>query len=159
MTEIIKALVDPDKIERHLGGIVDIEDISAEWRVHEFGTTNELWSGSCPDAIALHSTRCEEALIKYELWDGEPPFASGWGESRAGSVHLISGMVRATSTQSGFRTRHETFDLGCRDQEWRFRIHRKFLGHEDFPTDIVDLVLFKLQFWSAEAGDVPREER
>ena len=97
-----------------MNGIVDVD---AAGRIHDLFTTSEIWSDSSPNAIALDATHCDDALIKYELWDGGITY-------------------------------NEEFDLGRRDQEWRFRIHRKFLSHEDFTTNIVSLVLFKLQFWS-----------
>ncbi|GLW99591.1 hypothetical protein [Microtetraspora sp. NBRC 16547] len=147
MAQIIKTFLDPRKISRYLEGIVDTEDVDATWQIHNLITTSEIWSDSGPNAIALDSTHCDDALIKYELWDSEPT-ASDWGESRSGSVYLTSGKVQAMSSWSGDSTYNEEFDLGRRDQEWRFRIHRKFLSEEDFTTDIISLVLFKVLFWS-----------
>ncbi|WP_433434810.1 hypothetical protein [Nonomuraea sp. CA-141351] len=147
MAKIIKTFLDPKKIWRHFDGIVDVEDVSAEWRIYELFTTSEIWSDSDSNVIALDPTHCDHALIKYELWDGEPT-TSDWDESRSGTVQLTSGKVYAISSWSGSTTYSKEFELGRRDQEWRFRIHRKFLGHEDFTTDIVSLVLFKVQFWS-----------
>ncbi|MEU1720626.1 hypothetical protein [Nonomuraea sp. NPDC005692] len=147
MAQIIKAFLDPQKISRYFNGIVDVEDISAEWRVVELSASGEIWSESAPNLIALDPTRCDQALIKYELWDGEPP-TSNWDESRLGTVHLTSGKVAAISSWSGDTTYNDEFDLGRRDQDWRFEVHRKFLSHEDFTTDIISLVLYKVQFWS-----------
>ncbi|SDM31369.1 hypothetical protein SAMN05421874_1537 [Nonomuraea maritima] len=57
------------------------------------------------------------------------------------------------SSWSGDSSYGAEFDLGRRDQEWRFRIHRKFPSDGDFTTDIISLVLFKVQFWPpAETG-------
>lgn len=147
MAQIIKTFLDPQKILRHLHGIIDVEDVDATWQIHDLFTTSEIWSDSSPNAIALGPTHCYEALIKYELWDGEPP-ASDWGEDRSGSVYLTSGRVYAMSSWSGGSSYSDEFNLGRRDQEWRFRIQRKFLSDEDFTTDIISLVLFKVQFWS-----------
>jgi hypothetical protein len=126
---------------------VDVEDVDAEDRISGPFPIGEIWADSDLNAIALDPTRCDDALIKYELWDGEPA-ASDWGESQSGSIHLTSGKVYAISSWSGSVTYNEEFDLGRRDHEWRFRIHRKFLSDEDFTTDIISLVLFKVQFWS-----------
>ncbi|GGT00433.1 hypothetical protein GCM10010156_68140 [Planobispora rosea] len=145
MAEIIKALIPPYKIERYLEGVVDVED--DEWHIRRLNATREIWADIGPSAIALNTGYCDEALIKYELWQGEPP-ASDWDERRSGSVHLVSGKIYAISCHSGEMTYGEEFDLGRRDHEWRFRAHRMFLSHEDFTTDIISLVLFKLQFWS-----------
>ncbi|SNR97001.1 hypothetical protein SAMN05216276_100244 [Streptosporangium subroseum] len=158
MAEIIKTLLDPRKIQRYLEGIVDVEDVDAKDRISGFFATGEIWADSSLNAIALDPTHCDHALIKYELWDGEPA-ATDWDESQSGSIHLTSGKVYAISSWSGGVTYNEEFDLGRRDQEWRFRIHRKFLSDEDFTTDIISLVLFKVQFWSpAEASRPSREE-
>jgi hypothetical protein len=158
MAEIIKTFLDPSKIRRYLEGIVDVEDVDAEDRIQDLFTTSEIWSDSGPNTIAFDPTHCDHALIKYELWDGEPA-ASDWEESRSGSVHLTSGKVYAISSWSGDTTCHEEFDLGRRNHEWRFRIHRTFLSHEDFTTDIISLVLLKVQFWSSAAASRPfREE-
>ncbi|WP_214106777.1 hypothetical protein [Acrocarpospora catenulata] len=147
MTEIVKRLLHPHKIERYLQGVADVE---APWSVAG-GTSRDLWIESGPDGIALDATNCDDVLIEYELWDGEPP-ASNWDESRSGSIYLTSGTICAISSYSGESDHYEEFDLGRRDHEWQFRVHRKLLSHENFTADIIRFTLFKLQFWSpAEA--------
>ncbi|WP_405142622.1 hypothetical protein OG589_35235 [Sphaerisporangium sp. NBC_01403] len=154
MPEIIKTLLDPRKIERYLVGVADVE---AEWSVHELNAYGEVWADSGPNAIALDAAYSDHVLIKYELWDGEPA-ASDWDESWSGSVHLTSGKIFALSCHSGEATDHEEFNLGRRDHEWQFRIHRKLLSHEDFTTKIIGFALFKLQFWSRTAAVRPYSE-
>ncbi|MEV8637005.1 hypothetical protein AB0395_35730 [Streptosporangium sp. NPDC051023] len=143
MAEVIKALLDPGKIQRYLKGIADVE---AERSLFELSTHGEIWAESGPDAIALDAAHCDHALIKYELWDSEP-VALNWDESWAGSVHLTSGKVFAVSPYSGDLAHHEEFDLGRRDREWQLRVYRKLLSHEDFTTHVIGFALFKLQFW------------
>ncbi|SDM31348.1 hypothetical protein SAMN05421874_1536 [Nonomuraea maritima] len=76
MAQILKTFLDPHKILRCLDGIVDVEDDDATW-LYELTTTDRIWSDSGPNAIALDPTHCEEALVKYELWDSEPPVLLG----------------------------------------------------------------------------------
>ncbi|MGV9325242.1 hypothetical protein [Streptosporangium sandarakinum] len=92
MAGIIKTLLDSRKIERYLVGVVDVE---AEWDL--FGPER---ADVVPRSIALDATYCDHALIKYELWDGEPP-AMGWVESCSGTIHLPSGRMHAISCHSG----------------------------------------------------------
>ncbi|GAA3423683.1 hypothetical protein GCM10018953_08660 [Streptosporangium nondiastaticum] len=143
MAGIIKTLLDSRKIERYLVGVVDVE---AEWDL--FGPER---ADVVPRSIALEATYCDHVLIKYELWDGEPP-AMSWDESWPGTIHLPSGRMHAISCHSGELDYYEEFELGHPGRQWQFRVHRKLLGHEDFTADIVGFSLFKLQFWpSAEA--------
>ncbi|GIH62869.1 hypothetical protein [Microbispora siamensis] len=153
MAEIIKRLLDPQKIERYLKGVADVE---APWSVAGL-LPRDMWISRGPDGIALSATRCEHALIEYELWDGEPP-ASDWDESWSGSVHLTSGKVLALSGYQGDTTEYEEFDLGRRDHEWQVRVHRKLLSHENFTADIIGFALFKLQFWSPSEAVQPSPE-
>ncbi|MDP9864256.1 MULTISPECIES: hypothetical protein [Streptosporangium] len=142
MAEIIKTLLGSRKIERYLGGVVDVE---GEWDLFEPERADVV-----PQSIALDATYCDHVLIKYELWDGEPP-ASDWDESWSGTIHLPSGRICATSCYSGESEYYEEFELGYPDHQWQFRVHRKLLSHEDFTADIVGFALFKLQFWSLTA--------
>src|SRR5437868_5194134 len=109
MAQIVKAFSDLGKISRYLDGIVDIEDDDATWQIYDFSTTSEIWSESGPNVIALDPTRCDDALIAYELWDGEPATLD-WGDSRSGSVYLGSGRVSAMSAWSGNGTYSEEVD-------------------------------------------------
>ncbi|MGV9596365.1 hypothetical protein ACWDR1_06835 [Streptosporangium sandarakinum] len=156
MAEIIRTLIDPYKTTPCLDGIVDVEEADGAWRITSLRPTKDVWVAGCPNNIALDSTFCDQALIRYELWDGEPA-TSGWDESWSRSVHLTSGKVFTVSSHSGEISHHEEFDLGRRDHEWRFRVHRTFLSHEDFTTDIIGLVLFKVRFWSSPQGVQPSE--
>ncbi|GGQ27072.1 hypothetical protein GCM10010140_66520 [Streptosporangium pseudovulgare] len=94
---------------------------------------------------------CDHVLVKYELWDGEPP-AMDWDESWAGAVHLPLGKDprdQLPLRRTGLLRRVRAGPPGRR---WQFRVHRKLPGHEDFTVDIVGFSLFKVQFRpSAEA--------
>ncbi|MEW9530960.1 hypothetical protein [Microbispora sp. NPDC049125] len=143
MAQIIKRLLQPQKIEPYFQGVADVE---APWTVNG-GTFGDEWISSEPGGIALADVYCDDVLVEYELWDGEPP-ASNWDDAHSGSIHLTSGKICAISGCSGDTEEYEEFDLGRRDHEWRFRVHRKLLSHENFTADIVRFALYKLQFWS-----------
>ncbi|MET8007899.1 hypothetical protein [Nonomuraea glycinis] len=145
MTEIITELLDRQETLKYLTGIADVEEESDVYDIDPEG-----WISAGENAIVINERESPRCLIKYELWDGEPPPLDSWDRSWSGNVRLASGRVFALSDYDGDTTYGEEFDLGRRDTLWRVSIHRKALAHEDFTPDLVGVTLLKARFWPAD---------
>ncbi|MDF5758164.1 hypothetical protein [Spongiactinospora sp. TRM90649] len=144
MAEIIRVLT-TGKIGKYLEGVVDVED---DGTVHGLDARGERWADIADNAMALEGLSFDDALIRYELWDGTPTTPQ-WDESLSGRLHLATGKVAALSCYGGECDLQEEFDLGRPDHEWHVRIHRRLLAFEEFTPRIIGTALFKFQFWSA----------
>lgn len=106
MTEIIAELLDQQEILKYLTGIADVEEESGIYDIDPGG-----WINAGENAIAINERRSERCLIKYELWNGQPPPLGSWDRTWSGDVRFASGRVFALSDYDG-DTYGEAFDLG-----------------------------------------------
>jgi hypothetical protein len=142
MATVISEFLDHDPIV----GFVGIVDAEAEESPDDAAVDPGEWAATGPNWIAVDESSDTGCLIKYELWDGEPPSSPSWDATWQGTVHLESGDIRPEDLHGTDLTAIR-FDLGRPGRKWNIRIHRVRPGHEEFTPDVIRLTLLKFQFW------------
>ncbi|MEW9551247.1 hypothetical protein [Nonomuraea sp. NPDC050783] len=145
MAGLIAELLHPHEIDRHLYGISDVEET---WHLPEIPTDPSGWVGAGDNGIQIEepSERCR---LKFELWDGPPPPPppGSYDRTWTGRVRIGSGRVFAVSGHGGGTRHGPEFELGRPGATWNVGVHRKALGHEEFPVELVSFSLLKIRFW------------
>ncbi|MFB9961059.1 hypothetical protein [Sinosporangium siamense] len=128
-------------------GIADAEE---EDDLYDIEAAAGEWAGAGDNGILFNRLPGERCLIKYELWDGQPPPLRSWDGVWSGTVRFASGKIFAVKEHSGNTFYGAEFDLGRMDGLWDVRVHHKSLGHEEFTPALVGFTLLKLQFWPSQ---------
>ena len=147
MAALISELLDDDPIH----GFVGVVDTTAEESPDNDAIEPGRWAAAQDNWIAIDEPIEQGCLVRYEVWDGEPPAPLPVASTWQGAVYLESGIIQPEDS-AGTDLTGSRFDLGRPDRRWNVRVHRDRLGHGAFPPDVVRRTLITLQFWPREAG-------
>ncbi|MEV4835245.1 hypothetical protein AB0K05_12020 [Nonomuraea sp. NPDC049486] len=112
------------------------------------------WARVGRNAVVFDKHTDIDACIRLELWTDEPSMTQPmWNRMWAGEIYLRSGQLQIHDFYEAW-SRGDVFDLGQRDATWAVRIQHRRLENDqepDFPRDIYQVDIFKLQFWMLES--------
>ncbi len=142
MAALVSELLDDDPIH----GFVGVVDTAAEESPDNDAIEPGGWAAAQDNWIAIDEPIEQGCLVRYEVWDGEPPAPLPVASTWQGAVYLESGIIQPED-DAGTDLTGSRFDLGRPDRRWNVRVHRDRLGHGAFPPDVVRRTLITLQFW------------
>lgn len=142
MAALISELLDDDPIS----GFAGVVDAEAEESPDDSAIEPGGWAAAEDNWIAVDEPADRGCLVKYELWDGEPPAHPPGASTWQGTVYLESGIIQPEDL-AGTDLTGSRFDLGRPGRRWNVCVHRDQLGHGAFPPDVVQRTLIILQFW------------
>ncbi|MGA4987914.1 hypothetical protein [Nonomuraea bangladeshensis] len=142
MAALISELLDDDPIR----GFAGVVDTAAEESPDTYAIEPGGWATAQDNWIAIDEPIEQGCIIKYQVWDGEPPTHPPAASTWQGTVYLESGTIQPEDN-AGTDLTGSRFGLGRPDRRWNVRVHRDRLGHGAFPPDVVQRTLITLQFW------------
>jgi hypothetical protein len=93
--------------------------------------------------------------VRYELWDAEPDPLLSWDRMWEGHLHLRTGRIGIAEHFGEGWEEYLEFDMGKRDSTWSARVLTRFLSNTqepDFPADVVEVDLYRMQLWPPQTA-------
>ncbi|WP_188188567.1 hypothetical protein [Nonomuraea sp. SYSU D8015] len=158
MTKLIKHLVDDIKTDAGRCLVTDLAALNGEdeapWDADWLATGNIPGVAVGRNGAELETVRDSPVYVRYELWTGEPPLPEpSWDDSWTGEIYLRSGRIKLQDYyEEGYE--QQVFDLGQEDSMWTTRVqHKRYKNDQepDFPQDIYQVDLYRLQFWPPDS--------
>ncbi|MFI6920652.1 hypothetical protein ACIBIZ_11935 [Nonomuraea spiralis] len=158
MAELIKHMVVEIKSAWNSPMVVDSAALAGEdhapWDEEWSPSGLDDWARAGHNAVVFDKHMDIDACIRLELWTDEPsPTQPMWDHMWDGDIYLRSGQLQIHDLHEAW-SRGDVFDVGQRDATWAVRIQHRRLENDqepDYPRDIYQVDLFKLQFWKLEA--------
>ena len=117
---------------------------------YEVSPPGQDWLDVGSSSVHFEGKRWKTGYVRFELWSAVPSADESWHRSWEGEFFSPSGLICPLEAEEGMLSDYRVFDLGRRETTWQVRAQAKYLRNDqepDFPADVYELDLFKIQFW------------